>query len=123
MNNIYRDCYAGKLTEEYIGKTVRICGFVENIRDHGGVIFVDLRDQFGVIQLVSNDDKIFDGITKESSITLTGTVRKRDEDDYNDHIKTGTIEVLVSSLEVLGLAENVLPFEIMTSTNTSEDVR
>ena len=123
MNNCYRDCYAGKLTEEFIGKEITVCGFVENIRDHGGVIFVDLRDMYGVVQLVSNDDTIFDGITKESSITVKGTVRKRDKDDYNEKISTGTIEILVSSLEILNLADNVLPFEIMTSTSVSEDVR
>ena len=123
MENIYRNCYAGKLNEDYVEKNVRICGWVENIRDHGGVIFVDLRDQFGVIQLVSNDDKIFDSITKESSISVTGVVRKRDEEDYNDKISTGTIEVLVSELTVLGASVNNLPFEIMTSTNVNEEVR
>ncbi len=123
MNNCYRNCYAGKLNEDYIGKSVTTCGFVENIRDHGGVIFVDLRDMYGVVQLVSNDDTIFDGITKESSITVTGSVRKRDEDDYNEKISTGTIEILVDKLTVLNLANNVLPFEIVTSTNVSEDVR
>ena len=76
MQSKYRDHYCGKLTEQEIGKTVKIAGFVENIRDHGGVIFVDIRDASGVIQVVSNDDHIFDGITRESSITITGTIRK-----------------------------------------------
>ena len=91
MENIYRNCYAGKLDESYIGKDVRICGWVENIRDHGGVIFVDLRDQIGVVQLVSNDDKMFDEVSKECSITVSGLVRKRDEDDYNDKIINGEL--------------------------------
>ena len=123
MDKRYRTNYCGKLSEKEIGKEVRIAGFVENIRDHGGVIFVDIRDNTGVIQVVSNDDSIFDGITRESSITILGTIRKRGEDDYNDHISTGTIELLVKDLEVLGKANNVLPFEVMTSHEVGEDVR
>ena len=123
MDKRYRTNYCGQLSEKEIGKEVRIAGFVENIRDHGGVIFVDIRDNTGVIQVVSNDDSIFDGITRESSITILGTIRKRGEDDYNDHISTGTIELLVKDLEVLGRANNVLPFEVMTSHEVGEDVR
>ena len=123
MDKRYRTNYCGQLSEKEIGKEVRIAGFVENIRDHGGVIFVDIRDNTGVIQVVSNDDSIFDGITRESSITILGTIRKRGEDDYNDHISTGTIELLVTDLEVLGKANNVLPFEVMTSHEVGEDVR
>ena len=123
MQSKYRDHYCGKLTEKEIGQTVKVAGFVENIRDHGGVIFVDIRDASGVIQVVSNDDHIFDGITRESSITITGTIRKRDEDDYNDRIQTGTIELLVDDLTVTGKAQNVLPFEVMTSKEVAEDVR
>ena len=119
----YRDTYCGKIDESYIGKEVTTAGWIANIRDHGGVIFLDLRDENGIIQLVSNDDKMFEGITKESSVTVKGTIRKRDEDDYNDHIATGTIELLVSSIEVLGKAPNELPFEVITSTNVSEEVR
>ena len=123
MDKRYRTHYCGKLCEEEIDKEVRVAGFVENIRDHGGVIFVDIRDNTGVIQVVSNDDSIFDGITRESSITILGTIRKRAEEDYNERISTGTIELLVSDLEVLGKAKNVLPFEVMTSRDVSEDVR
>ncbi len=123
MENKYRTHMCGKLSEENIGQDIRIAGWVENIRDHGGVIFVDIRDMTGVIQVVSNDNSIFDNITRESSITISGKIRKRDEDDYNDHIATGTIELLVDSLEVLGKSKNVLPFEVMTSHEVSEDVR
>lgn len=106
----YRTQYINELTEESIGKEIKACGFVENIRDHGGVIFVDVRDETGVLQIVSNDDSIFNGLTKESSVTLTGTVRMRDEENFNPKISTGTIEVLVSEFEVLGKANNELPF-------------
>ena len=123
MQSKYRTHKCGKITEQEIDKIVRIAGFVENIRDHGGVIFVDIRDDSGVIQVVSNDDSIFDGITRESSITIKGTIRKRAEEDYNERISTGTIELLVDELEVLGKAQNILPFEVMTSREVSEDVR
>ncbi len=123
MANKYRTHKCSELTEKLVDKKVRVAGFVENIRDHGGVIFLDLRDMTGVIQVVSNDDSIFDGITRESSITIEGTIRKRNEEDYNKRISTGTIELLVSDLEVLGKANNVLPFEVMTSHEVSEDTR
>jgi aspartyl-tRNA synthetase len=123
MENIYRNHYCGKIDESLIESNVRIAGWIENIRDHGGVIFLDLRDESGEIQIVSNDDSIFEGLTKESTVTLTGKVRKRNEEDYNDRISTGTLEILVDSIEVLGKSNNVLPFEIMTSKDVSEEVR
>lgn len=121
--NKYRTHMCSELTETDSGKLVRVSGFVENIRDHGGVLFLDLRDSSGVLQVVSNDDSIFEGITRESSITIEGTIRKRDEDDYNEKISTGTIELLVDKLEVLNKSKNVLPFEVITSKEVAEDVR
>ena len=123
MNNKYRNVYCGKVDETHTGNEVKVAGWIANIRDHGGVVFVDLRDETGVVQLVSNDDTMFNDLTKESSVTVTGTVRKRNEEDYNDKIATGKLEILVSNIEVLGKAPNELPFEIMTSTNVSEDIR
>ena len=122
MQNKFRDHHVIDLNNT-IGEEVRVAGFVENIRDHGGVLFLDLRDATGVVQVVSNDDSIFDGITRESSITIKGSVRKRNEEDYNDRIATGTIELLVDDLEVLGKARNVLPFEVMTSRESNEETR
>ena len=119
----YRTHMCGELTEKDIDKEVRVAGFVENIRDHGGVIFVDIRDMSGVIQVVSNDDAIFEGITRESSITVLGNIRKRNEEDFNERISTGTIELLVTTLKVLGKANNVLPFEVMTSREVAEETR
>ena len=119
----YRDLYCGKVTEEDIDKEINLAGWIANIRDHGGVIFLDLRDETGYIQLVSNDEHLFDGITKESSVTVTGKVRKRAEEDYNDKITTGTIELLVSKIEVLGKAPNELPFDVKTSTSVNEETR
>lgn len=123
MENKYRTCYAGKVTDSHIGSTIRLAGWVENIRDHGGVIFVDLRDETGTVQLVSNDDSKFLKLTKESAITVSGKVRKREEEDYNPHIETGTLEVLVDELEVLGHALNNLPFDIKTSHEVNDEVR
>ena len=92
--NKYRTNYCGQINEEYIKKEITLSGWIENIRDHGGIIFVDLRDETGIIQLVSNDDHMFDHLTKESTITAVGTIRKRSEDDFNPNINTGTIELL-----------------------------
>ena len=99
MNKKYRTIYCGDITEKEIDKEVRIAGWVENIRDHGGVIFVDVRDEHGTVQVVSNDDSIFNGLTRESSVTILGKIRKRAEEDYNDKIATGTIELVVSDLK------------------------
>ncbi len=126
MKNKYRDHYCDKLTEKEIGKTVKVAGFVENIRDHGGVLFLDLRDYTGEIQIVSNIEGIFDKITKQSSMSITGKIRKRSPEDYNEKISTGTIELLVESekdLVTLGKAKNVLPFEVASSKEVSEDTR
>ncbi len=123
MNKKYRTIYCGDISEQEIGHKVRVAGWIENIRDHGGVIFIDIRDEHGILQVVSNDDSIFNGLTKESVVTLSGLIRKRDEDDYNDKIKTGTIELLVEELTILGKSLHELPFEIKTSTHVSEDVR
>ncbi len=123
MNEKYRTIYCGDIKEEDIDKKVRVAGWIENIRDHGGVIFVDIRDEHGLLQVVSNDDSIFNGLTKESAVTLSGIIRKRNEEDYNDKIKTGTIELLVDEITILGKALNELPFDVKTSTNVSEDVR
>jgi aspartyl-tRNA synthetase len=122
MQNKYRTHYCSDVTEEDITKKVKVSGWVENIRDHGGVIFLDLRDSSGILQLVSNDESVIKNITKESTITVEGIVRKRDEDDYNLNIKTGTIEVLIDKLDIISKAD-ILPFDIKSSTSVNEEVR
>ena len=79
--NIYRTHMIKSLSSD-IQDTVVVSGWVENIRDHGGVLFLDLRDESGTLQTVSNDDDMFKGIAKESVVKLTGTIRKRDEDTF-----------------------------------------
>ncbi len=120
--NIYRDTYCGKVSEADVSKEIKLSGWVENIRDHGGVLFLDLRDEFGTIQLVSNNDEMFKDISKESTITVKGVVRKRNEEDYNNNIETGTIELLVSELNLISKAAT-LPFEIKTSHEVNDDLR
>ena len=121
--NIYRNCYCGDINNDSIGNSVKIAGWIENIRDHGGVIFLDIRDEHGTVQVVSNDNSIFEGLTRESAITLTGNVRKRNEEDYNPRIASGEVEVVVDSIEVLGKCKNVLPFEVITSREVNEETR
>ena len=121
--NKFRTHYIKEITSELIDKEIVVSGWVENIRDHGGVLFLDLRDESGTLQTVSNEDDMFKGIAKESVVKLTGILRKRDEGTYNTRISTGELELLVDKLEMLGESVHELPFEIMTSRTTKDDVR
>lgn len=121
--NQYRTVTCGELREENIGQEVRVAGWVENIRDHGGVMFLDIRDQYGVLQVVVHNDELLKGINKECTVTLSGKVVKRDEETINSKIVTGYVEVHTDDITVLGKCKNALPFEVATSTNTSEEVR
>ena len=123
VGNIYRDKTLNDIGESNVGETLRLAGWVENIRDHGGVSFVDLRDMYGVMQVVMRDTKLLDGISKEDCISVEGVVEHRDEETYNPKISTGTIELEAHKVEVLGRVYRQLPFEIMTSKETREDVR
>ena len=123
VGNIYRDKTLNDIGESNVGETLRLAGWVENIRDHGGVSFVDLRDMYGVVQVVMRDTKLLDGISKEDCISVEGVVEHRDEETYNPKIPTGTIELEAHKVEVLGRVYRQLPFEIMTSKETREDVR
>ena len=112
-----------ELNVEHIGQPVTLTGWVDTIRDHGGVIFLDLRDHYGVTQVVISDDSLLDNVTKETVIGISGTVTKRDEDTVNPKLKTGLIEVRADKLEILGPCQLGLPFEIENSTQTREDLR
>ena len=121
--NIYRDVTLQQISEQDIGKELRVAGWIENIRDHGGVSFVDLRDMYGVLQVVMRDTSLLDGLTREMSVSIEGVIGKRDEETYNPRIPTGTIELEAHKVDVLGKVYTQLPFEIMTSKETREDVR
>lgn len=121
--NKYRTIMISDITNDMVGKTIVVSGWVQNIRDHGGVLFLDLRDTSGVLQTVSNDDSMFKGLAKESVIRLEGTLRKRSEDTINEKLKSGEVELLVSKLDMLGESLHELPFEIRESKSVSEDIR
>lgn len=121
--SIYRDVTLNNVKEEDIGKEIRIAGWVENIRDHGGVSFIDLRDMYGVVQVVLRNTDLLHGIVKEDCVSIEGLVEKRDEETYNPKIPSGTIEVEAHSIDILGKVYAQLPFEIQTSKETREDLR
>ena len=123
INNIYRDKTIDCITEEDVGKSCKVAGWVENIRDHGGVSFVDLRDMYGVLQVVMRDTGLLNGLSKEDCISIEGVIEHRDEETYNPKIPTGTIELEAHKVTMLGKVKASLPFEIMTSKETREDVR
>ncbi|MDR0465602.1 MAG: aspartate--tRNA ligase [Treponema sp.] len=128
--NQYRTHTCTALREEHIGQTVILSGWVDTIRDHGGVTFLDLRDQYGITQIVlhepqqGGDTALADlKVSKESVISVTGIVKKRDTDTVNVKIETGTVEVHAEKITVLSRAVHSLPFEISESKKTREEVR
>ncbi len=123
MSNIYRDVTLAQVTEGDIGSTIRIAGWVENIRDHGGVSFLDIRDMYAVMQVVIREGSLLEGIRKEQAVSIAGPIEKRDEETYNPKIPTGTIELEAKEIQVLGEVYAPLPFEVMTSREVREDVR
>lgn len=122
-SNIYRNKIMNHIGEGDIGQTLRIAGWVENIRDHGGVSFIDLRDMYGVMQVVMRDTKLLDGINKEDCISVEGPIQLRDEETFNPKIPTGTVELEAHTVEVLGKVYKQLPFEVITSKEIREDLR
>jgi aspartyl-tRNA synthetase len=123
MANIYRDKVINEITEADIGSSLKVAGWIENIRDHGGVSFIDLRDMYGVLQVVMRDTTLLDGLVKEDCISIEGVIEKRDEETYNPKIESGTIELEAHKVTVLGRVTAQLPFEIQTSKEIREDVR
>ncbi|MGN0455516.1 MAG: aspartate--tRNA ligase [Acutalibacteraceae bacterium] len=121
--NVYRTHLCGDLRESDIGKSVRVSGWVETIRDHGGVMFIDIRDQYGVVQVVVHDDELLKEVNKECTVTVSGKVVKRDDETINPKIATGTVEIVTEELKVIGKCKNNLPFEVLNSTDTKEDIR
>lgn len=122
-SNIYRDVTIDHISEQDVGKTLRAAGWVENIRDHGGVSFIDLRDMYGVLQIVLRDTSLLKGINKEDCISVEGVMEHRDEETYNPKIPSGTIELEAHKVDILGKVYKPLPFEIMTSKENHENTR
>ena len=90
---MYRNITMKEIGEQHIGQSLQVAGWVENIRDHGGVSFIDLRDMYGVLQVVIRKTELLKGIVKEMCLSIEGPVEKRDEETYNPNIPTGTIEM------------------------------
>lgn len=122
-SNIYHSIMIKDITNDMVKTKIVVSGWVQNIRDHGGVLFLDLRDTTGVLQTVSNDDEMFKGLARESVVKLEGTLRKRDKDTINEKLKSGEVELLVDKLEILGTSLHELPFEIISSKQVQEDIR
>ena len=120
---MYRDLTMKEISEQQIGQTLQVAGWVKNIRDHGGVSFIDLRDMYGVLQVVIRKPELLKGITKEMCLSITGLMEHRDEETYNPKIPSGTIELEAHKIDVLGRVYKQLPFEIQTSKEIREDVR
>src|SRR5699024_4714465 len=126
--NMLRRTYAGKLTEENVDDTVLLKGWVNRRRDLGDLIFIDLRDQSGLVQLVFNPDFSKDALAlaetlrSEFVIEVTGKIIKREESTYNPNIKTGKIEVTVSELNIINKSKNS-PFHIHEAEDVSEELR
>lgn len=123
----YRTHKCNELRIEDVGKEVKICGFVETIRDFGGLVFLDIRDMYGITQVVTSghEDAVdfASRIPVESSVCVTGTVRKRDPETYNPNIATGEVEVVIKNIEVLGKRTKMLPFEVNSNQEVREDLR
>ena len=115
--NIYRSVYCGNVDTSYVGKEIRLAGWVNSIRNLGGLLFITLRDETGIVQLISEEVDKYININRESTITITGLVQKRTDDMINPNMKTGEIEVNIKSLEVLGECKNVLPLKYHVQKN------
>ncbi len=124
LENKYRDHNTSMISESDIGKTVRVSGWVENIRDHGGIKFIDLRDHYGILQVTfQNNEQLLEGINKECAVSISGEILKRDESTFNSKIATGTVELSAQSVNILGKVSTLLPFEVPSSTESGEDIR
>ncbi|MCL2508113.1 MAG: aspartate--tRNA ligase [Oscillospiraceae bacterium] len=121
--NIYRTHNCGELRASNIGGAVRLAGWADTIRDHGGVVFIDLRDHYGVTQVVLDDPELLGGIGKEYVLSVSGTLRKRGAETVNPKLLTGEVELRADSIIVLSESLRQLPFDIGESVNTKEELR
>ncbi len=120
---MYRTLHCNDICKDHIGKEVSLAGWVDNVRDHGGVIFVDLRDYTGVTQVVVHEEGLLENVNRETVISVTGIVSERDPDTVNEKIATGYVELAASSLTVLGKSKNMLPFEVRASRASKDELR
>lgn len=123
MNNRYRNVYCGEVTKEYVGKEVRVAGWIDTIRNLGSLVFITLRDETGIVQLISNNVEEYSKLNREATATVSGIVKARTPDMINKSMKTGEIEIEINTLTILGDVFNTLPFETKTSKTSSEETR
>ena len=123
INNIYRNVYCGYVSSDMVGKEIRIAGWVNSIRKLGGLTFLTLRDETGIVQAITEDTSLIDRIVKESTVTIAGIVHLRTPEMVNKNMKTGEVEVEIKSIEVLGECLSTLPFETSRSREASEETR
>ena len=121
--NCYRTHNCGELTRAQVGQKIKLAGWVDTIRDHGGVIFVDLRDHYGVTQVVINDENMVKNLGKEYTVSFEGELGLRDAETVNPKIATGEVELRATSATILSEVTKQLPFEISESKKTTEDTR
>ncbi|MBQ3118449.1 MAG: aspartate--tRNA ligase [Clostridia bacterium] len=120
---MYRTLFCNDICDKHIGQTVQLAGWVDVVRDHGGVIFIDLRDYTGVTQVVIHDESFLANVNRETVISVSGKVEKRDPDTVNEKIATGEVELVAESLQVLGKSQNMLPFEVRASRQSKDELR
>ena len=125
--NEYKTHTCNEISLEDVGKKVRIAGWVQTIRDLGGLVFLDIRDMYGITQVVTSgetkDVDFASHIPIESTVTVYGTVKKRDEETVNPKLKTGLVEIKIEEIKVLGKRTKNILFEINTNQEIREDLR
>ena len=120
---MYRTLFCNDIRDEHVGKTVQLAGWVDVVRDHGGVIFIDLRDYTGVTQVVVHNEELLKNVNRETVISVSGIVNKRDAETVNEKIATGYVELVADTLQVLGKSRNMLPFEVRNSHLSKDELR
>ena len=120
---MYRTLFCNDIRHEHIGSTVKLAGWVDVVRDHGGVIFIDLRDYTGVTQVVVHDEELLKNVNRETVVSVRGIVREREPETVNEKIDTGYVELVIDSLQVLGKSHSMLPFEVRNSHQSKDELR
>lgn len=120
---MYRTQFCNDICDKHIGQNVQLAGWVDVVRDHGGVIFIDLRDYTGVTQVVIHDEELLKNVNRETVISVSGIVNKRAPETVNEKIVTGYVELVADTLQVLGKSRNMLPFEVRSSHLSKDELR
>ena len=120
---MYRTCMLGEVDESFLGKKIELAGWVDTVRDHGGIVFIDIRDKSGVVQLTTHDDSLLTSLTRESVISVKGKVVLREDSTINPKLKSGKVEVEIEKMEILSKAKNILPFDVEDSEKVAEELR